>query len=42
MLKVVVSDFHVSAGSPPGRLNPYEDFHYDETFAEFLGHYSSG
>jgi UDP-2,3-diacylglucosamine pyrophosphatase LpxH len=42
MLKIVVSDFHVSAGSPPGRLNPYEDFHYDADFAEFLQHYSTG
>jgi len=42
MLKLVISDVHISAGNPPGEFNPYEDFHHDEVLAEFLEHYSTG
>ncbi|MBM4354682.1 MAG: hypothetical protein FJ109_12990 [Deltaproteobacteria bacterium] len=42
MLKLVVSDLHISAGNPPGEINPYEDFHYDSALAEFLEHHSVG
>ncbi len=42
MIKLVISDCHISAGSPPGRYNPYEDFHYDSVLEEFVRHHSSG
>ena len=42
MLKLVISDIHISGGNRPGEFNPYEDFHHDEVLAEFLQHYSSG
>jgi len=42
MLKLVISDTHISSGNPPGEFNPYEDFHYDSVLAEFLEHYSTG
>jgi UDP-2,3-diacylglucosamine pyrophosphatase LpxH len=42
MLKLIFSDIHISAGTPPGEFNPYEDFHYDSVMAEFLAYYSTG
>ncbi|MGZ3689152.1 MAG: metallophosphoesterase, partial [Bdellovibrionota bacterium] len=44
MLKLVISDFHLSRGKwlKNGRRNPLEDFHQDERFREFLEHYSTG
>jgi len=42
MIKLVISDLHISAGTPTGEYSPYEDFHYDDALAEFLDFYSSG
>mgnify|MGYP002640396972 CR=1 FL=1 len=42
MLKLVISDLHISGGTPSGSFSPYEDFHYDEELAEFLEFYSTG
>ncbi len=42
VIKLVVSDLHLGAGSSPGRFNPLEDFHYDHHFRDFLAHYSGG
>lgn len=41
-MKLIVSDFHLGAGKylPDGRLNPLEDFLYDDQFIEFLDHHS--
>ncbi|MGE0707708.1 MAG: metallophosphoesterase [Planctomycetota bacterium] len=39
--KVVVSDFHLGAGRRTGELNPWENFFYDEEFADLLLFYSS-
>jgi UDP-2,3-diacylglucosamine pyrophosphatase LpxH len=43
-IKLVVSDFHLGLGDvlDLGRLNPLEEFHLDEKFAEFLRHHSTG
>ncbi|MBI5489192.1 MAG: hypothetical protein HY905_17790 [Deltaproteobacteria bacterium] len=41
-IRLVVSDFHLGTGSQRGSFNPYEDFHEDERFAEFLGHHTAG
>jgi UDP-2,3-diacylglucosamine pyrophosphatase LpxH len=40
-LKVVVSDFHIGEGQERGSLNPWENFHYDDKFAELLRYYST-
>ncbi len=42
-LKLVVSDFHLSAGKwlEDGRRNPLEDFHQDQRFREMLEHHST-
>jgi UDP-2,3-diacylglucosamine pyrophosphatase LpxH len=40
-LKVVVSDFHIGEGQEPGSLNPWENFHHDDKFAELLRYYST-
>ena len=40
-LKIVVSDFHLADGQEEGRLNPWENFHHDDKFAELLRHYST-
>lgn len=42
MLKVIISDCHLSSGSPQGQYNPYEDFHHDPALAEFIRNFSSG
>lgn len=40
---VIVSDCHLSAGRLyEGRLNPYEDFFFDDQMVELLEHFSSG
>ncbi len=41
-VRLVVSDFHMGTGSPRGSFNPYEDFHEDDRFAEFLDYHTSG
>lgn len=43
-LKLVVSDLHLGVGIqlPDGTLNPLEEFYFDQKFAEFIGHYTSG
>ena len=41
-IRVVVSDFHLGTGSQRGSFNPYEDFHEDERFAEFLEYHTTG
>lgn len=43
-IQLVVSDFHLGTGRffSDGRLNTLEDFLYDEEFADFLEHHSSG
>jgi len=41
--KVVVSDCHLSAGRIfEGRLNPHEDFHFDEEMAALFEHFCVG
>lgn len=40
-LKVIVSDFHIADGQDEGFLNPWENFHHDEKFAELLRYYST-
>jgi len=39
LTRLVVSDLHLGTGSRPGEHNVFEDFHNDDTFAEFLAHY---
>lgn len=39
LLRLVLSDLHLGTGSRPGELNVFEDFHYDDEFAELLAHY---
>ena len=39
--KIVVSDFHIGEGREEGELNPWENFFYDDKFAELL-HYLEG
>lgn len=41
--KIVISDCHLSAGRFfEGRLNPHEDFFFDDEMVEFFEHFSSG
>lgn len=40
--QLIVSDFHMGSGHRDGELNPWESFVYDDRFAEFLHHHSSG
>ena len=40
-LKVIVSDFHLGEGQERGSLNPWENFHHDDKFAELLRYYST-
>ncbi len=41
--KIVVSDCHLSAGRIfEGRLNPYEDFHFDREMVEMFEYFSRG
>jgi UDP-2,3-diacylglucosamine pyrophosphatase LpxH len=39
LIRLVLSDLHLGTGVPEGQLNPFEDFFYDERFAELLAHY---
>ncbi len=39
LIRLVVSDLHLGTGVPEGQLNPFEDFFYDDRFAELLEHY---
>jgi UDP-2,3-diacylglucosamine pyrophosphatase LpxH len=43
-IKLVVSDLHLGRGRtlPGGITNSFEEFYYDEQFAEFLTYYTSG
>src|SRR5262249_33630949 len=42
-VKVVISDCHLSAGRfYEGRLNPHEDFHFDDEMVDLFEHFSSG
>lgn len=41
--KIVISDCHLSAGRfYEGRLNPHEDFFFDDEMVEFFDHFSTG
>ncbi len=41
--KVIISDLHLSAGRYyEGKLNPHEDFYFDQELCDFLRHFSSG
>lgn len=42
-LKLVVSDLHFGTGlsNPNGTRNPFEEFYFDDKFAEFLEYYST-
>ena len=40
-IKLVVSDFHIGEGHGRGRVNQYDDFHYDNEFKELIAHYTS-
>jgi len=39
LIRLVLSDLHLSDGSRPGQVNPLEDFFHDERFAELLAHH---
>lgn len=39
LTRLVLSDLHLGTGSRPGELNVFEDFHYDDDFAELLAYY---
>jgi len=42
-IKIVISDCHISAGRFfEGRLNPHEDFHFDDEFVDLLEYFSTG
>ncbi|MFH1729446.1 MAG: metallophosphoesterase [Pseudomonadota bacterium] len=41
-LILVVSDFHIGQGHEFGKPNKYDEFFFDEDFAEFLEYYSTG
>jgi len=41
LVRLVLSDLHLGTGSRPGELNVFEDFHYDDAFAELLAHYDA-
>src|SRR6185436_3302917 len=43
-IKLVVSDLHLGRGRtlPGGVTNSFEEFYYDEQFAEFLNYYTTG
>ena len=38
-LRLVLSDLHLGTGARRGELNPFEDFHHDEAFADLLEEY---
>ena len=42
MIKLVISDTHLSMGNRLGHFNPFEDFHEDDALIRFLQYYSSG
>lgn len=42
-VKIVISDCHLSAGRFfEGRLNPHEDFHFDDEMCDFFEYFSTG
>lgn len=42
-IKIVISDCHLSAGRFfEGRLNPHEDFFFDDEICDFFNHFSMG
>ncbi len=42
-IKIVISDCHLSAGRfYEGRLNPHEDFFFDDEMCDFFNHFSTG
>ncbi len=41
VIRVVVSDLHLTTGIRRGELNPFEDFVYDDRFAELLEYYDA-
>ena len=43
-IKLVISDLHLGAGRflEDGSLNLLEEFYFDEKFAEFIDHYTTG
>ncbi|MBN1653215.1 MAG: metallophosphoesterase [Deltaproteobacteria bacterium] len=41
LLRLVVSDFHIGTGIPKGELNPFEDFFWDDRFAELIAYYDN-
>lgn len=41
LLRIVLSDLHLGTGIRKGELNPFEDFVYDEHFAELVAHYDA-
>jgi UDP-2,3-diacylglucosamine pyrophosphatase LpxH len=43
-IKLVLSDLHLGAGRflEDGRLNPLEEFYFDDRFAEFIHYYTTG
>ncbi|MGB0680834.1 MAG: metallophosphoesterase [Polyangiales bacterium] len=40
-VRLVLSDLHLGTGVRRGRLNPLEDFFFDDRFAELLAHYDA-
>ncbi len=42
LTRLVLSDLHLSTGQEPGKPNPFEDFFYDDRFAELLDHHRGG
>lgn len=42
MLKLIISDTHLSMGNRLGHFNPFEDFHDDDALVSFLRYYSTG
>jgi len=41
-VKVVLSDLHMGTGERPGRVNPFEDFHFDQRLADLIQHHATG
>ncbi len=41
LIRLVLSDLHLGSGVRSGKLNPLEDFFYDDRFAELLRYYDA-
>lgn len=41
LIRLVLSDLHLGTGVQNGKLNPHEDFFYDDHFAELVSHYDA-